>query len=227
MYLLSIVGTFGFAWFFKKTLLRGNVTSSIMELPSYKVPSLGPIIADALGRTKLFVRRAGTVILGISIIMWFCLNYPESSQEASTSQLERSIAGQIGKHVEPIIAPLGYDWKTGIALIASFAAREVFVSTTAIIYNIEGDHEDPEIKTLAQALSKQTRPDGSPMFTPLTCLSLMIFYVFALQCLSTIAVVRRETNSWRWPIFQFCYMTAVAYIAAFTTYQGGQLLGFN
>jgi len=226
MYLLSILGTFGFAWFFKKTLLKGNVTSSIMELPAYRVPSLGPIISDAWNRTKLFIRRAGTVILGISIIMWFCLNYPESKENPHT-QLEHSIAGQIGKGVEPIIAPLGYDWKTGIALIASFAAREVFVSTTAIIYNIEGSNEDPEIKTLSQALHKQKRPNGSPVFTPLTCLSLMVFYVFALQCLSTIAVVRRETNSWRWPIFQFSYMTFVAYAAAFIVYQGGILLGFN
>lgn len=226
MYLLSIAGTFGFAWFFKKTLLKGNVTSSIMELPAYRVPSLGPIISDAWNRTRLFIRRAGTVILGISIIMWFCLNYPESKENPHI-QLEHSIAGQMGKGVEPIIAPLGYDWKTGIALIASFAAREVFVSTTAIIYNIEGSNKDPEIKTLSQALHKQKRPDGSPVYTPLTCLSLMVFYVFALQCLSTIAVVRRETNSWRWPIFQFSYMTFVAYAAAFITYQGGLLLGFN
>ena len=227
MYLLSIAGTFGFAWFFKKTLLKGNVTSSIMELPAYRVPTLGPILFDAWNRTKLFIRRAGTIILGISIIMWFCLNYPESSASSQHTQLEYSIAGQVGKRVEPIIAPLGYDWKTGIALIASFAAREVFVSTTAIIYNIEGSSEDPEIKTLSQALHKQRRPDGSLVFTPLTCLSLMVFYVFALQCLSTVAVVRRETNSWRWPIFQFSYMTLVAYAAAFIVYQGGHLLGFN
>ncbi|HCR37756.1 MAG TPA: ferrous iron transport protein B, partial [Opitutae bacterium] len=227
MYILGTVGALGFAWFFKKTLLRGGVSSSVMELPPYRIPSLMPILNEVIHRSKLFLRRAGTIILGISILMWFFLNYPRQEEGTPpTMQLEHSIAGHIGKSIEPIMEPLGYDWKTSIAILASFVAREVFVSTVAIIYNVEGEEDEPETHTLAEALKDQKHPDGSFAFSPLRCLSLMVFYVFAMQCLSTLAIVRRETNSWRWPFFQFTYMTALAYIAALIVYQGGHFLGF-
>ena len=130
--------------------------------------------------------------------------------------------------LEPAIAPLGFDWKMGIGIVASFAAREVFVSTMSTVYNI-GKYEESEsgIKSLAQTLQDQRRSDGSPVYTPLVAVSLMVFYVFALQCVSTVAVVRRETNSWKWPAFQWLYMGALAWVLAFITYQGGRWLGLG
>ena len=130
----------------------------------------------------------------------------------------------MGHLIEPIIKPLGFDWKIGIGLVSSFAAREVFVSTMSIIYAVDGDGEDAE--PLRQRLREDKWPDGQPIFTPLVCISLMVFYVFAMQCLSTVAVVKRETNSWKWPLFQIFYMTGTAYLASLIVYQGGRLLGF-
>jgi ferrous iron transport protein B len=131
----------------------------------------------------------------------------------------------MGKAIEPAIAPLGYDWKIGIALVASFAAREVFVATMGQIYNLEDANEESE--ELRDQMRAATRPDGSPLFTPLVCVSLMVFYVLAMQCISTVAIVRRETGTWRWPLFQIAYMTALAWIGSFIVYQGGKLLGFH
>ena len=137
-----------------------------------------------------------------------------------------SIGGRMGHAIEPLIRPLGYDWKIGIGLIGSFAAREVFVSTMSIVYNVEsGDDENTE--PLRDTMRGEKRADGSPIFTPLVCIGLMAFYVLAMQCISTVAIVRRETNSWRWPLFQIAYMTSLAWIAAFIVYQGGRLLGFQ
>ena len=124
-----------------------------------------------------------------------------------------------------VIAPLGYDWKIGIGVLSSFAAREVFVGTMAVIYSIENGEEDTP--ALREAMLAERRPDGSPIYTPLVCVSLMVFYVLAMQCLSTVAIVRRETNSWKWPLFQVAYMSALAWIGAFLVFQGGRLLGFS
>ena len=133
-----------------------------------------------------------------------------------------------GHFIEPVIAPLGFDWKIGIGIVSSFAAREVFVSTMSIVYNVaEGTDEDTHTRDLAQVMRQQKRPDGRPVYTTLTAITLMVFYVLALQCVSTVAVVRRETNSWKWPLFQWLYMGALAWIFAFVTYQGGRLLGFG
>jgi ferrous iron transport protein B len=134
----------------------------------------------------------------------------------------------MGRLIEPVIAPLGFDWKIGIGLVASFAAREVFVSTMSTVYNV-GDFDDSEagMSTLADTLKRQEHPDGRRVYTTLTGITLMIFYVFAMQCVSTVAVVRRETNSWKWPVFQWLYMGALAWGLAFITYQGGRLLGFE
>ena len=136
--------------------------------------------------------------------------------------------GRIGKGIEPVIKPLGYDWRIGIGVVASFAAREVFVSAMRITFNVEETEDENEtFERTRERLSNATRDDGSLLFTPLVCLSLMMFYIFALQCASTVAIVKRETNSWRWPIFQFVYMTGVAYLAALIVFQGGKMLGFT
>jgi ferrous iron transport protein B len=131
----------------------------------------------------------------------------------------------MGHVIEPVIKPLGYDWKIGIGLIASFAAREVFVGTMGQIYNIEDADEESE--GLREQMRAEVRPDGTPLFSPLVCLSLMVFYVLAMQCVSTVAIVRRETGGWKWPLFQIGYMTALAYFGALIVYQGGRLLGFH
>jgi ferrous iron transport protein B len=171
------------------------------------------------------VRRAGTVILGISIILWFLSAYPKAPEGATpTAQLAQSFAGRAGHAIEPLIKPIGFDWQIGIGLISSFAAREVFVSTMGVVFNAESSDENTA--PLRTALLSAQWPDGRTLFTPLVCFTLMIFYVFAMQCMSTIAVVKRETNGWKWPIFQTLYMTGTAWILSFMVYQGGRALGF-
>jgi ferrous iron transport protein B len=267
MYLLGIVVALAMAWLFKKTLLKGETPMLIMELPPYKHPVLRVVLRHMWDRSKLFLRRAGTVILGINILLWFLATYPRSSEiekefaakrqatEASVLQalnegkeadvvtaeeqadlnneeagakLRHSFAGRLGHLIEPAIAPLGFDWKMGIGIVASFAAREVFVSTMSVVYNV-GKADDAEAITpsLAKTLRDQKRADGAPVYTPLVAVTLMVFYVFALQCVSTVAVVRRETNSWKWPVFQWIYMGVLAWVLAFLTYQGGRLLGWS
>ncbi|MHB8524475.1 MAG: ferrous iron transport protein B [Limisphaerales bacterium] len=265
MYLLGIVVALAMAWLFKKTLLKSGTPMLIMELPPYKQPVLTTILRHMWDRSKLFLRRAGTVILGINILLWFLATYPRSAtlhQEFAAKKqailaahpapgtptvatapaegllaldkaeagekLRGSFAGRLGRLIEPAIAPLGFDWKMGIGIVASFAAREVFVSTMSTVYNV-GEHDQSETanRSLAQTLRAQVRGDGSPVYTPLVAVTLMVFYVFALQCVSTVAIVRRETNSWKWPLFQWAYMGALAWGLAFITYQGGRLLGLG
>jgi ferrous iron transport protein B len=232
LYLLGTVAALLFAWLFKKTILKGETPLFLMELPPYRIPSLRQIAVQMWQRSALFLKRAGTVILGISIILWFLATFPKmetkegAPEPTKTEQLQHSFAGRIGHLMEPAIAPLGMDWKIGIGLVAAQAAREVFVGTMSIVYNVE-EGEDEADGALVQTLRDQKRPDGSPVFTPLTCLSILVFFVLSMQCVSTLAVVRRETNSFRWPLFQFCYMTGTAYLAALLIYQGGRLLGFQ
>jgi len=225
MYALGTGGAFGFAWLFKKTLLKGEPPLMIMELPPYRMPALKDVVRQMIDRAGLFLKRAGTIILSISIILWFLATYPRAPEGADESgQLAQSFAGRAGHLIEPAIEPLGFDWQVGIGLISSFAAREVFVSTMGVVFNVDDPEEDTA--PLREALAAATWPDGRPLFTPLVCLNLMIFYVFAMQCVATVAVVRRETNSWRWPLFQIGYMTGTAWLACFVVYQVGTALGF-
>lgn len=256
MYLLGIVMALLMAWLFKKTLLKGETPLLIMELPPYKKPVVTVVLRHMWERSKLFLRRAGTVILGISILLWFLATYPRNASvaqeyaakrqaieaaagdaeakekqigqladEEAGEQLRTSFAGRMGHWIEPIIRPLGFDWKIGIGVVASFAAREVFVSTMSTVYNVGSAGEETD--DIAETLRTQKREDGTVLYTPLLGVTLMVFYVLALQCVSTIAVVRRETNSWKWPIFQWAYMFVLAWVMAFVTYQGGKILGFN
>ncbi|HEY5914092.1 MAG TPA: ferrous iron transport protein B [Verrucomicrobiae bacterium] len=258
MYLLGIVVALLMAWVFKKTLLKGEPPLLIMELPPYKRPGLPVVLRHMWDRSKLFLRRAGTVILGINILLWFLATYPRSAaiqgefaskraaiessstldgaakreqlvaltNEKAGETLRHSFAGHLGRLVEPVIAPLGFDWKIGIGIISSFAAREVFVSTMSTVYNVgKYDRSESGMSSLANTLRAQRHTDGTPVYTTLTALTLMVFYVFALQCVSTVAVVRRETNSWRWPLFQWAYMGVLAWTLAFLTLHIGRLLG--
>ncbi|MGB7747532.1 MAG: ferrous iron transport protein B [Verrucomicrobiia bacterium] len=251
MYLLGTVVALLMAWLFKKTLLNGETPMLIMELPPYKRPLLRVVARHMWDRSRLFLRRAGTVILGINILLWFLATYPKTNveslnrsivksdtQQASPTpltenelagaKLRNSFAGRMGRAIEPIIAPLGFDWKMGIGIITSFAAREVFVSTMSTVYNVgQADDSEAGTQTLAKTLRAQTRPDGTPVYTTLVAVTLMVFYVFALQCASTVIVVRRETNSWKWPLFQWVYMGILAWGLAFITYQGGRWLGWG
>ncbi len=226
MYGLGVGGAFFFAWLFKRTLLKGEPPMMIMELPPYRFPSWLNVLQQMLERAWIFLRRAGTVILGISIVLWFLAAYPKAPEGTTpTDQLAQSFAGRAGHAIEPVIKPLGFDWQIGIGLISSFAAREVFVSTMSVVFNTEATDDDTE--PLRQALLKAKWPDGRALFTPLTCFSLMIFYVFAMQCMSTIAIVKRETNSWRWPLFQTAYMTGTAWLLSLLVYQIGTALGLG
>jgi len=224
MYVTGIVGACVMAWFFKATLLRSQKPVFIMELPPYRLPSWRAVVLHMWERSRLFLRRAGTVILAMSIILWALMTYPKHPGMEQDQALKMSYAGRAGTLIEPVIKPLGYDWRIGIGLIGSFAAREVFVSTMSIVFNLG---EDAEENSLKEAFQSASWPDGRPLFTPLVCLSLMIFYVFALQCVSTIAVVYRETNSWQWPLFQFFYMAVLAYVAAWLVYRIGSTAGFS
>jgi ferrous iron transport protein B len=228
MYLLGIVAAFSMAWLFKKKLLKGETPMLLLEMPPYRMPSWKGVALRMWERSGLFLRRAGTVILALSVLLWALATYPKPSDPKATPSeaLAQSFAGRMGHALEPAIKPLGYDWKIGIGLIGSFAAREVFVGTMSIVYSVESkDKED--IEPLRDTMIGEKRADGSPVFTPLVCIGLMVFYVLAMQCISTVAIVRRETNSWRWPLFQIAYMTGMAWVAAFLVYQGGKLLGFH
>jgi len=264
MYLLGIAVALLMAWLFKKTLLKGETPMLIMELPPYKRPLLRVVVRHMWDRSKLFLQRAGTVILGINILLWFLATYPRTTgtQKAAVAErsriqaelsrplsaeraaaireelqalenqavgerLRHSFAGRLGRLIEPVIAPLGFDWKMGIGIVTSFAAREVFVSTMSTVYNVGRSDSSPSSMTsLTQTLQMQKKPDGSPVYTPLTAITLMVFYVFALQCVSTVAIVRRETNSWKWPFFQWLYMGALAWVLAFLTQLGGRAMGW-
>lgn len=224
MYLIGTLGAFFFAWLFNKGIMRGQSSPMILEMPSYKAPALRGVIMHVWERAQLFVKRAGTVILALSILIWAASTYPKSPGSDSSTQLANSFAGRAGHLIEPVIKPLGYDWKIGIGLISSFAAREVFVNTMSVVYAVESDNDD--VQPLRHRLAEERWPDGRPVYTPLVCLSLMVFYVFAMQCVSTLAVVRRETNSWKWPLFQLLYLTGTAYFLSLLVYQVGRWLNY-
>ncbi len=228
MYLLGIVAAIVAALVMKRLAGKGQKPSTfVMELPPYRRPSLRWTSLQMVERAKIFVRDAGRVILAISIVLWFLASYPRPKQDMNPSTaIRHSYAGQIGHVMEPVIKPLGFDWKIGIGLITAFAAREVFVSTMATIYNVE--EQDEHSVTLRQALRADRDPEtGRHIYTPLTAISLMVFFVLACQCMSTVAIVKRETNSWRWPLTMVVYMTTLAYLASLVVFQGGKLLGLG
>ena len=194
-----------------------------MEMPPYRIPLMRSIIKQVYLRVKQFVSDAGRIILVISIILWVLASFPKTESE---HHIQNSYAGKIGKMIEPVIRPLGFDWKIGIGLLTSFAAREVMVSTMATIYNVESD--DGNIIRITEALKQDKNQEtGEPVYTTLTGISIMVFFVFAAQCMATFAVVRRETGTWKWPLFMIFYMTSLAYIMSLIVYQGGLLLGFG
>lgn len=226
LYVGGAVAALAVAALVKRTLLPGDGLPFAMELPTYRWPTFRVWLTQVYQSAWAFLRRAGTIILLASMILWVLLTFPRVEappgmdvQEAASYRLEQSIAGRLGHAIEPAIAPLGFDWKIGVGLVASLAAREIIVATLAQIYAAEeGDAEDGG-GSLRAALRSDRRPDGTRVFDPPTVGALLAFFVFALQCTSTIAIMKRETNSWRWPAFAFTYLFVLAYTASFATHQ--------
>jgi ferrous iron transport protein B len=252
MYLFSVVSALAAAWVLSRTVkpLKAKRLPFLIELPPYRWPRLPDVIRMMWSKSSMFLREAGTVILACSIALWALLYFPRElpagspdydalierapdeakpviEAERQAAHLANSFGGRLGHAIEPAIAPLGFDWKIGVGIIGAFAAREVFVSTMGIVYAIGGDTAAKRTESLRTALHDAKKRDGSRAYTPLVGLSLMIFFALAMQCMSTLAVVRRETRSLRWPLFLFAYMTVLAYVTSFLVYQGGRLLGFS
>jgi ferrous iron transport protein B len=219
------------AAFLRHRIIKGTSSTFVMELPPYHRPRLRDVAWRMSERAKIFLTRAGTIILAMSIVLWFLAAFPQAptdpagGQIDSGTQLANSYMGRAGHLWEPMLKPLGFDWKIGVALLSSFAAREVVVSALGTIYSV-GDTSG-DVSTLEKRLVNDTYPDGTHVWSPLVAASLLMFFVLACQCMSTLAVVKRETNSWRWPLFMWTYMFALAWIASFTVYQGGLLLGWG
>lgn len=241
LYLLGIVMALIVAYVMKWFIRIKEKSFFILELPVYRAPRWKNVLVVMVEKAKIFVMEAGKIILVISLILWALSTYgppkrmeaiktnyallatenPDNMEEIKESErtelLENSFVGILGKAIEPAIKPLGYDWKIGIALITSFAAREVFVGTMATIYSVGSDADENDL-TLREKMKAATWPDGQKIYTLATGVSLMVFYVFAMQCMSTLAIVKRETRSWKWPMIQFLYMTGLAYILSLLAY---------
>ncbi|MBT6112633.1 MAG: ferrous iron transport protein B [Candidatus Marinimicrobia bacterium] len=224
MYFLGTATAMILSLVFSRFIKADQKKSFIMELPPYRIPVMQSVFRQVYMRGKLFVSGAGKIIMVVSIILWFLASFPYLDSDEHS--IVDSYAAKIAHTIEPAIAPLGFDWKIGVGLITSFAAREVLVSTMATIYNVED--EGDELIKLTDALKNDMNPKtGRHVYSPLVALSLMIFYVYAAQCMATFAIVRRETNSWKWPLFMIVYMTVLAYSASFIVYQGGIILGYS
>ena len=227
MYFLGTVTALILSLVFSSWIKTEKKSSFIMELPPYRIPLMRSVFRQVYTRGKLFVTDAGKIIMAISIVLWFLASFPKvDSGNGQEQTIHSSYAAKIGKTIEPMIAPLGFDWKIGLGLVTSFAAREVMVSTLATIYNVENVKD--EVVSLSDAMKRDKDPlTGQNIFTPLVALSLMVFYVYAAQCMATFAIVKRETNSWKWPVFMVVYMTGLAYFGSLIVYQGGLMMGFS
>ena len=256
MYALSVTATLGAAAVLRRTVLRGPRMPLLLELPPYRIPVWRSVVLVTWRRVRKFLEDAGTVILTMTILLWALLSFPHSeaidarydvsrsqlvaaTTDATTldnelvelaglqagEQLRYSVGGRMGRFIEPALEPLGFDWRIGVGIIGAFAAREVFVSTLGIVFGIE--EADEETTSLRSSLQNAERDDGSPLMTPLSGFSLMVFFVLACQCMSTIVVVRREAGGWGWPLFMFSYMSLLAYIASLAVYQFGSALGWG
>ncbi len=254
MYTLSVVATLGAAAVLRRTVLRGPRLPLVLELPPYRVPVWRNVFLVTRQRVQKFLVDAGTIILTMTIILWAVLSFPRSAEIATrydaaraataavdldlreaevaalngreaSEQIRYSLGGRIGQAIEPVLEPLGFDWRIGVGILGAFAAREVFVSTLGIVFGIE--EADEESSSLRSSLQTARRADGSTLMTPLTGVSLMVFFVLACQCMSTIVIVRKESGTWGWPLFMLGYMSVLAYVASLAVYQVGAALGWG
>ncbi|MCE9593687.1 MAG: ferrous iron transport protein B [Planctomycetes bacterium] len=255
MYVFSTVVALVAAAILGRTLLRAERVPLILEMPPYRVPHWPSVLRMMWTKSRTFVTEAGKVIVVCSVVMWFFLRFPWSDADArpfadersavvatvvdesarverladidhreESARLDGSFAAKVGRTIEPVLAPLGFDWKLGIGVMGAFVAREVFIGTMGAVYAV-GSDADEESTALRDRMRSEKRPDGTPVYTPLVGLSVMVFFALACQCMSTLAAVKRETQTWRWPLFLFVYMGVLAYAASFAVYQGGKLLG--
>lgn len=230
IYFVGIILAIIMAKVFKTWLLPGDSEPFVMELPIYRLPTVKSILLHMWERTWLYLKKAGTVILAASVVMWMLFAFPMvDSQghdfESASVQLEQSYAGKIGKAIEPVIKPLGFDWQTGVALIAGFAAKEVVISTMGTLYSIEDDDGLLEEKSTVKSFADRAREKSG--FTPLVAYVMMLFTLIYVPCMATVAVMKRETNSWKWPLFMIGYTCTLAWIVCFIVYRGGLLLGIG
>jgi ferrous iron transport protein B len=255
MYALSVVAALTAAAVLRRTVLKGPAPTLVLELPPYRLPVLSVLLRGVWQRVKTFLVDAGTVILALTIVLWALLSYPkdaavtaqaddqraalasmapgeardariaEIASHENGAQLRYSVAGRVGRLMEPFIEPLGFDWRIGIGILGAFAAREVFVGTLGVVFDIADADETNQ--PLRDVLRGATWPDGAPLMTPLAGMSLMVFFVLACQCMSTVAIVKRESGGWRWPLFMVAYMTVLAYTASLLVYQVGSRFGWG
>ncbi|MFW5925062.1 MAG: ferrous iron transport protein B [Myxococcota bacterium] len=255
MYMLSVFASLGAAAALRRTVLRGPRPSLVLELPPYRWPLPSNLLRTTWQRVRTFLVDAGTIILALTIVLWALLSYPQSPEvearfedrraevvqtvpaperadalaqldaKAQGARLRHSVAGRVGRFIEPALEPLGFDWRIGVGILGAFAAREVFISTLGMVFGI--GEVDEASEPLRVELREATWPDGAPLVTPLVGVSLMVFFVLACQCMSTIAVVRRESGSWKWPLLMFTYMTLLAYVGSLLVYQLGTALGWG
>jgi ferrous iron transport protein B len=248
LYLFGIVAGLLTALLMRQTALRGPKPPFALMLPVFRRPNLRTVLIQLLGRARVFLYRAGTVIFAVAVMIWALAYYPRSDaiapfvaaqqqeaarqlpigeleaayagidNRAAAMQLEQSWLGRVGHFIEPVFAPLGWDWRVSSAVIAGFPAREVVIAVLGTVYAVGDDADE---STLSDRLQSTTWPDGSPVYTLPMVFGLLIFYACCLQCAATLAVIRRETNSWRWPVFAWCYMTAIGYTGALLAFQLG------
>jgi len=248
LYLLGIAVAIIMAKIFRKFLFRGQLAPFVMELPSYRLPTIKGLLIHMWERGGVYLKKAGTVIFIGCVLVWFLSNFPWNPQyskdyntlieqtqdneemvmqlenEKAFEKMEKSYAGMIGKAISPVFKPLGFDdWKLSVGLLGGFIAKEIVVGTLGTLHFV--GEADEESEGLRQSLQNQTRPDGSKFFNPLVAYALMVFVLLYIPCVASIAVIKRETNSWRWPIFAAFYTTAIAWLVAFFIYQGGKLFG--
>jgi ferrous iron transport protein B len=262
LYVVGIIAALLMAKLFRGTLAKGPTPPLILELPPYRIPSIRNVLRDLGNRGWMFLKRAGTVILVFSVILWGLQRFPRQdetterfeSERASLEELvsgsdstaaqsaeeklahldvrlaavrsEESLAGTIGHGIEPVLRPLGFDWRIGVGILASLAAREVFVAGMSCVFSVEDGEETGFARLQTSLADARDTTTGERSYSPLTGVSLLVFFCLACQCIATLAAIRRETGSWRWPTFTFVYMTALAWLASFVVYQGGQALGF-
>lgn len=241
LYLIGFFTAIFSAYILNKVLKIKSKSYFVIEMPSYKIPLFKNVAITVIEKTRAFVFEAGRIILAISIVLWVLASYgpgqnfknaesiikaenptlsdTQLEDKIAAHKLEHSYIGVFGKSIEPIIRPLGYDWKIGIGLITSFAAREVFVGTLATIYSVGSANDNEDEDTIKSRMAAEVHQNGQKVFTLASGISLLLFYAFAMQCMSTLAIVKRETNSWKWPTFQLVVMSGLAYTAALIAFQ--------
>jgi ferrous iron transport protein B len=211
------------SWTLRRTATKGKGLPLVLEMPSYRVPQAKVVARKAWQSSKRFLRDVGTTIVAAAAILWALLTIPMPGVARSERPIESSIAATVGRAAEPVTRPAGFDWRINVGLIGSFGARELMVGTMGVINGVENASEDPA--PLSERLREAKKPDGSPVYTTRTGLALLAFFVLACQCMSTVAAIRRETKSWRWPAFVLAYTYALGYAAAVLVYQVSALLG--